>query len=103
MSILEESRDELLKRIAGLHLECMERIGERDEAREALREIIGILEHNIAKRAGTVQPGGGNMHEAMLLAKWRKAAGMDTANAPAEARRSRSLQPDVGQLKGGEA
>jgi hypothetical protein len=26
-----------------------------------------------------------------------------TPNAPAEARRSRSLQPDVGQLKGGEA
>lgn len=49
-------------------------------AQDALREMIGILEENIARRAGTVQPGGGNMHEFMLLAKWRMASGLDTAN-----------------------
>lgn len=54
---------------------------ELKQAQDALREMIGILEENIARRAGTVQPGGGNLHEAMLLAKWRVAAGMDTANA----------------------
>ena len=57
---------------------------ELKQAQDALREmigiLIGILEENIARRAE-----GGNMHEAMLLAKWRKAAGMDTANAKAEA------------------
>jgi hypothetical protein len=54
------------------------------EAQDALREMIGILEENIARRAGMVTPGGGNMHEAMLLAKWRMAAGLDTANSGTE-------------------
>lgn len=51
---------------------------ERDEARAALREMLAILEANNARRGG-IQPGGGSVHEAMLLAKWRKAAGLEVA------------------------
>ena len=65
--------------LAALHLDCIQNMADRDEARAALREMLEVLESNIARRkaAGGVSPGGGNLHEAMLLAKWRKAAGLD--------------------------
>lgn len=60
LQITEAPSESVDCELAALHLECVERIAERDEARTALKEMLAILEENIARRKarGGVEPGG---------------------------------------------
>ena len=65
--------------LAALHFDRIQNMADRVDsamARAGLREMPEVLSNIARRRRPAATLGGGNLHEAMLLAKWRKAAGL---------------------------